>query len=311
MNTGNMPTPIQKLDELSGNELYIKRDDLFPYCFGGNKARKAMLFFEDIKKGEHDCVVTYGSGSSNHVRIISNLCAANGMDCYVIAPQEAFEVTYNSKLREMFGAEVTVVPTDRVHDTIEDTLAKLRADGRKPYFIPGGGHGNIGTEAYVRCYEEIKDYEVKTGVFFDYIFFASGTGTTHAGLVCGQIKNNDDRVIIGISIARPNPRGRNVVLDSIREYMGECPEAEDATIFEDKYIGEGYGKETSLEIIKDVMTRYGIPLDLTYTGKAFYGMSEYLKEHDIKGKNVLFIHTGGTPLFFDAIDKILYGEHNS
>ena len=28
---------------------------------------------------------------------------------------------------------------------------------------------------------------------FDYIFFASGTGTTQAGLVCGQIMHGDER----------------------------------------------------------------------------------------------------------------------
>ena len=41
--------------------------------------------------------------------------------------------------------------------------------------------------------------------FLNIIFFASGTGTTQAGLICGQIENADnDRKIIGISIARRN-----------------------------------------------------------------------------------------------------------
>ena len=43
----------------------------------------------------------------------------------------------------------------------------------------------------------------------------------------------------------------------------------------------------------------------TYTGKAFYGMQDYLREKDIKGKKILFIHTGGTPLFFDSIEKMM------
>ena len=33
--------------------------------------------------------------------------------------------------------------------------------------------------------------------------------------------------------------------------------------------------------IKDVMINYGIPLDSTYTAKAFYGMCEYLKKTNI------------------------------
>ena len=51
-------TPIQFLDTEQENALYIKRDDLIPYSFGGNKARKACLFFEEIDKGAYDCVVT-------------------------------------------------------------------------------------------------------------------------------------------------------------------------------------------------------------------------------------------------------------
>ena len=53
------------------------------------------------------------------------------------------------------------------------------------------------------------------------------------------------------------------------------------------------------DAIAKVITNYGIPLDATYTGKAFMGMTEYIE--DVKGKNILFIHTGGTPLFFDAM----------
>ena len=57
---------IQELGQYQGNQLYIKREDLIPFSFGGNKARKAALFFEDFDKGGYDCIVTYGSSSSNH-----------------------------------------------------------------------------------------------------------------------------------------------------------------------------------------------------------------------------------------------------
>ena len=47
----------------------------------------------------------------------------------------------------------------------------------------------------------------------------------------------------------------------------------------------------------------GIAMDMTYTAKAFMGMCEYINENEISGKNILFIHTGGTPLFFDSLMK--------
>ena len=296
-------TIIQNLGEYHSNHLWIKREDLIPFSFGGNKARKAQLFFQEIDMGDYDCVVTYGSGSSNHCRIIANECCRRGIKCFIISPEEASEPTFNSQMMELFGAEITTVPVSEVHDTIEGKLTELKEAGFCPYFIEGGGHGNIGTEAYVQCYQEIKQQEKELGVHFDYIFFASGTGTTHAGLVCGQILNWDDKKIIGISIARKNPRGRNVVLDSIRSYLGgkaNEDEIQEKTIFIDDYT-TGYGKDDSRvkQTIDLVLKNYGIPLDATYTGKAFMGMSEYIK--DIQDKNILFIHTGGTPLFFDEL----------
>ena len=298
-------TIIQDLGIYKNNHLWIKREDLIPFSFGGNKARKAQLFFKSIDGGDYDCVVTYGSGSSNHCRIVANECCRRGMNCYIISPLESSEPTYNSQMMELFGADITVVPVEKVHDTIELKLDELKNSGRKPFFIEGGGHGNIGTEAYVRCYQEIKEQELQLGVCFDYVFFASGTGTTQAGLVCGSLLSGDDKNIIGISIARKNPRGRDIVVDSVRSYLGNRvteDQIQKAVVFVDDYTA-GYGKDDKRvsDLIKNVLKTYGIPLDGTYTGKAFFGMSKYIEW--INDKNILFIHTGGTPLFFDELRK--------
>ena len=42
-------TPVQYLGEFNGNRLWIKREDLLGFSFGGNKARKAELFFQGIR----------------------------------------------------------------------------------------------------------------------------------------------------------------------------------------------------------------------------------------------------------------------
>lgn len=304
MDIPNYKTPVYLLEE-NDNRVYVKRDDLLPFSFGGNKARKAALFLQDIRKQKADYIVTYGSGSSNHGRIIANMAASEGFPCMIISPEEASERTYNRKMMEFFGAEIIECPVTEVHDTIEANLKRLQEEGKHPYFIMGGGHGNIGTEAYVRCYEEIKEYEKQEQIQFDYIFHASGTGTTQAGLICGQILNEDDRKIIGISIARKIPYGRTVVMDSVKEYLNGISkeEIEKNTIFLDQYTNSGYGKENKEieDTIEENLRKYGIPMDTTYTGKAFWGMKKYISEQKITGKNILFLHTGGTPLFFEYL----------
>ena len=127
--------------------------------------------------------------------------------------------------------------------------------------------------------------------------------------MCGQLLSGDKkRKIVGISIAREEGRGREVVKDSIREYLGDEFERlyrEEALIFTDKYRLGGYGQYTKgvTDTIEKLICKEGIPTDSTYVGKAFYGMCRYIEEHQIVGKKILFIHTGGAPLFFDYLDR--------
>ena len=108
-----------------------------------------------------------------------------------------------------------------------------------------------------------------------------------------------------------------MVLDSIREYLGKEPlsvsgkeitenDIQDKTIFIDDYTGDGYGANSAeiQDTIKESLVKYGMPLDSTYTGKAFLGMKKYIRQKGIADKNILFIHTGGTPLFFDDLNKM-------
>lgn len=308
--TNSLMTPIQQLSlNLNNNSYFIKRDDLLPVSFGGNKVRKALLFFQDIMNKKADCIVTYGASSSNHCRVIANIAASEKIPCYIISPIESSYETFNKRMVELFGATIIKCPISEVENTINLTLKKLKKQEKKPYFIQGGGHGNIGTQAYVKAYDEIKEYENIKNVFFDYIFLASGTGTTQAGLVCGKYINKDKRKIIGISNARRNPHGEAVVTESVNDYLSKINHQlidEEEIVFVDDYILGGYGdyNQSILSTIKDILQTEGIPLDVTYTGKAFWGMKEYIMDENIMNKNILFIHTGGTPLFFDKLEEL-------
>lgn len=333
------PTPVVRLSgEYEGNVIYIKRDDLIPFSFGGNKARKAACFYREIQEEKPDVIMTYGSNASNHCRIIANLAAALGLPCHIISSGEEEHGTggrelFNRVLVRQFGALVETVPVEEVHDTIERRLEEYREQGMVPYFIQGGGHGNAGTQSYVDAFSEIRRQEKELGVSFPYLFHASGTGSTQAGLICGKELQKAPEKIVGISIARPCPRGRDVVRESVLDYFRMLDEKEaerkaadlsassgedgsrqergkaeslfreEDLIFEDGYRLGGYGKSTQEEedCIRELMLREGIPMDTTYVGKAFFGMLQYLKEHDIRGEEILFLHTGGTPLFFDRL----------
>jgi D-cysteine desulfhydrase len=307
-------TPIHPLKFNDGlNTFYIKRDDLLPFSFGGNKVRIAQKYFKDMDKKGCNCIIAYGNSRSNICRVIANMSKAKGIPCLVISP--AYESgerveTNNSIFVKVMGAQIIPCIKSDVAATVAKVMSDCRAQGLKPYYIYGDiyGKGNekVAVQAYVEAYEEIILYEEENNIVFDYIFHASGTGTTQTGLICGSLLHGDDRKIIGISVARDAERGYDVIADNILAYMERQEDTAKIIHFEDKYVAGGYGNYNNQieDIIKRILYKDGIPLDPTYTGKAFWGMTEYLKEHLIEGKNILFIHTGGIPLFFDKLATV-------
>ena len=122
-------TPVAPLSgDYGPNRYFIKRDDMLPFSFGGNKARKAAEFYKEIKDSPTDVVMTYGSNGSNHCRIIANMAAAMGLSCHIISPAEGMpseegreeKVLYNTRLVAGFGAVIETCPVSMVARTIEN-----------------------------------------------------------------------------------------------------------------------------------------------------------------------------------------------
>ena len=295
------------------NFFYIKRDDLIPFSFGGNKVRIAQQFFNDMYDKRCDCIIAYGDSKSNLCRVIVNMSRAQGVPCIVISPTDGSSngiQPLNSVIIREMGVRIVLCNRLDVSATLAQTINECRNQGLNPYYIYGDvyGKGNekVPIQAYVQAYDEIRDYENENGIVFDYIFHASGTGATQSGLICGSLLHQDNREIIGISIARDGAYGRRIIAEGVSAYCGYNEFAAEAIHFEDRYTVGGYGKYNSQieNIIQHILEVDGIPLDPTYTGKAFWGMTEYLRDHSLRGKNVLFIHTGGLPLFFDHYSKL-------
>ena len=197
---------------------------------------------------------------------------------------------------------------------VEQAMKELYEKGYKPYYIYGNSRGQgrewVPMRSYEEVYEEICRYENMRGVHFDYIFLASSTNATQSGLLAGSLNRRDNRKIVGISVSRNSARGKEVIAGNLREYAEKFhstlpDDLEDHIHFTDSYMEGGYGacSEPAADLIRQIYGSEGIPLDMTYTGKAFYGMVKYLEEHKIQGKQILFLHTGGTPLFFDFLEQ--------
>lgn len=296
-------SPIEFIDTLYENNLYIKREDKLPFSYGGNKVRFAYAFLQDMQKQNKNAIIAYGSKSSNLCRVLAQLCFDKKIPCAVVFSEDDSHTTNNSKIVNSLGVREYCCDKSQVSKTVQKAIDDFVQQGYNPYYIYGStlGTGNELTpvRAYKEVYDEILAYEQAESTKFDYIFLATGTAASYSGLVCGALEHKHKTRIVGISVARPSDRCVEIICNNIAEHFGSPQEF--TPVISDKYLFGGYSLTCPKELceIDYIFDRYQIPLDPTYTGKAFFGMKEYLKEHNIKNKNILFIHTGGYPIFCD------------
>ena len=139
-----------------------------------------------------DMLVTQGAVQSNHVRQTAAAACKVGMKCHVLLERRvpdrdaSYEATGNVLLDDLFGATHDFRPPGL--DMNAEAMAvteTLRAEGHRPYFIPGGGSNPTGALGYVNCAREIAEYTRKTGQGFDWLVMGTGSTGTQAGLVAG------------------------------------------------------------------------------------------------------------------------------
>ncbi len=304
------PTPLHPLPRLSeelGIDLWIKRDDLTGFAFGGNKGRKLeYLLGEAVAKG-YDTIVTCGSAQSNFIRQLATGCAMLGIRFIAVVMQLPYEYEPaeggmkteggNLLLDELAGAEIRLIPNDN-WDVLMAASTALRqeqeAQGRKVFEIPIGGSSPQGAYAFYEAASELTET-------FDLVVSASSSGSTQTGLTYAF--HGSETRYIGVA-CDPEP-------EMVHEFVALAAQLDELTgknlrltaadfVYDLRFVGPGYGvpSDGSLSAIRTLAQREGIFLDPIYTGKAFHGLLEMAKNGELKGKKVCFWHTGGTPALF-------------
>lgn len=295
-------SPMEFLHTLYKNNIYIKREDKLPYSFGGNKVRFAEAFLHDMKAKDKNAIIAYGSKSSNLCRVMAQLCFDNKIPCAVVF-SEVSGNTNNSRIVSSLNVREYACDKTQVATTVSRAIEDFKKEGFDPYYIYGNtkGEGNelVPVSAYTKVYDEITAFEKENNLNFDYIFLATGTAATYSGLLARACELSHNRKIIGISVARDSTRCKTIIQNNLNLYFSKGTKA-DINIL-DEYLFGGYSETSSEELaeIDFIFENFNLPLDPTYTGKAFFGMKNYLTKNQIENKNILFIHTGGYPIFCD------------
>ena len=314
INLARLPTPVQpmrRFGEKLAVDLYVKRDDLTGAALSGNKIRKLEFVLADALARKTDTVITCGGAQSNHCRATAIAAAMLGLNCRLLLrtpdPSNPPPAEGNILLDRMAGADIVwITPQEyKVRDEFfEREAASLKASGRIPYMIPEGASSALGAWGYIRAAEElVNDIANLPGGANQActIINAAGAAGTAAGLIWGaKIFDLNARVVsVNVCDNREyfvNAIG-NICENAIADYGIEIDFSRDRDIeIIDGYVGRGYAlsRPEELELLYEVARAEGIFFDPVYTGKAFYGMVQELKNNPrYFGERIIFLHTGG------------------
>ncbi|MDD5936857.1 MAG: D-cysteine desulfhydrase family protein [Clostridiales bacterium] len=321
---GFFPTPLHKLENISkdlGVNLYIKRDDFSGRnLFGGNKIRKLEYLLGDAKKQGCEYVFTYGATQSNHAMQTAAACRTVGLKpvLYLVAivPVDENDIRSNLLLDQIFDAEIHIVSVqegeteeqaeERSFVMAAERQKELEAEGHKCYNVPMGGASYVGSTAFMGGYLELTKQMESFNLHADYLFHATGTGGTLAGLVAGKKAMESDTEIVSVNVSAKDDSYLIHVADLANEALDHLGLDTRIDGFKDlhtdlNYYAPGYEipNERAKIAIKYLASMEGLLVDPVYTGKAFAGLLDYIRTGKVKqGSTVVFWHTGGATALF-------------
>ncbi|MEG1583027.1 MAG: D-cysteine desulfhydrase family protein [Cetobacterium sp.] len=324
LNIANLPTKIERLKNFSKDlnlNLFIKRDDQTGSEISGNKIRKLEYSIKEALDLGYDTLITCGGSQSNHARSTVAAGIKVGMSTTLVLKSDVSpKIDGNFFIDKLLGADIKIITSQEYsqnrHEIMEALKNEMLANGKKAYIIPEGASNGIGSLGYISFMKEIIDFENSTGISFDTIVVAVGSGGTYAGIHMGnQIYCNGNKRIVGFNVCDDADFFVEKIKTIIEESSGYLDSIDQQKLtfknieIIDGYVGIGYAesREEELNFISDLARAEGVILDPVYTGKAMFGLVNEIKKGSFKmSKNILFVHTGGLFGLFPKKDQFKF-----
>ncbi len=302
------PSPLHPLPRFSaalggGAEVWVKREDLLPLAFGGNKLRNLEFLVGAALAEGCDTLVTSGRRWSNHARLTAAAGARAGLAVHLVLSGPPVEPAGPGiRVARAFGATIHQLATaDRTErDALVRRVAEqVEAAGGHPYVIGTGGSSVVGAWGQVLAGREVAAQADEVGLAIDRIVLPSATGGTHAGLLVGV---RPQTRVSGVIVARPAAELRPLIAETVAG-LGGSIEPSDIDLDETQ-LGAGYGRPTAAgaEAAALIARTEAILVDPIYTAKALAGLVAGVRSGAWDGERIVFWHAGGLPGLFEPLD---------
>ena len=307
------PSPLQPLPRFSAAlggtvDVWMKREDLLPLAFGGNKLRNLEFLVGEALAAGADTLVTSGRRWSNHCRLTAAAGARAGLAVHLVLTGPPISPPGpNEILDALFGATIHVAATDVRADRealVARVAADLRAAGKRAFVVGVGGTGPTGAAGQVLAGIELARQAEELGISPSVVVLPSATGGTQAGVLAGLRLAGCEAGVLGVAVAAPSDELRPTVaalLEGLAPLTGLAvhPAEIDLT---DAQRGLGYGVPTpaAQEATELIARTEGILVDPIYTAKALAELVARARDGRLGG-SVVFWHAGGTPALFEVL----------
>lgn len=298
-----LPTPLTRASRLEtalgSPPLYVKRDDLSGFAFGGTKVRALEYLVGDACTRGCDVLVVGGGAASSFAPAAAAAARVVGLDCVAVLYGHPGTGHVNLSLLEKLNADVRYTGAearDSVDAAIPRVSEELVQEGRVPYAIPRGGATALGAVGSAFAVAELAGQVGRAGFEPSLVLVATGSGGTHAGLLAGASADARKWPVVGASVSRPPDE----TVERVGPLARECAESVGLPLpaREEVHVrdvrGPGFPKPSKegAAMAELALVREGLLLDHTYTAKALAALPELLAE-GVDGP-VVFWHTGGT-----------------
>jgi len=313
-----LPTPLQLRPDLGAalgrGPVWVKRDDLTGYAWGGNKIRTIEYLLGDATARNCDIVVLCGGATSNFAALMAAASTAQGLDVV----QVSYGVEPDPKPVALLAGEAAGArlhytgSTDR--STMEVAAAALvddlRAQGRRPSLVPRGGATVIGALGYAHAAGEVRHQLRQAGVGALTLIISVGSGGSIAGLLAGFLFDFEgdgdesplDIELIGVSVSRPP----EALMDDIATKAQACGQDRPRLanlrcrweLVDGRRGGFNQYDADEAAFIDELMRRSGLLIDTTYNGKALRWLHEQPPQDN---RPILYWHTGGALAVADRL----------
>lgn len=298
-----LPTPLIRVPRLEAAlgspPLYVKRDDLSGFVFGGTKVRALEYVLGDARTRGCDVLVVGGGPGSSFAPAAAAAARVVGLDCVAVLYGHPGARHVNLSLLEKLNAEVRYTGAearDSVDAAVPRTAEELVQEGRVPYALPRGGATALGAAGSAIAVTELVEQVATAGFEPSAVLLATGSGGTHAGVLAGASAEPRGWPVVGASVSRPAGESAERVGSLARDcatlldWAG--PAREEVRVRDVRGPGFGQPSPEGGAMAELALVHEGLLLDQTYTAKALGALPELLAD-GVDGP-VVFWHTGGT-----------------